>query len=36
MPGSGKKHNLQIQITKDGPYLVTGGIPLHETDPRLR
>ena len=28
MPGSGKKNDARIQVTRDGPYLVTGGIPL--------
>ena len=28
MPGSGKNRKARIQVTKDGPYLVSGGIPL--------
>jgi CDGSH-type Zn-finger protein len=28
MPGTGKKEKGRIQVTKNGPYLVTGGIPL--------
>ena len=28
MPGSRKKEIAKIQVTRDGPYLVTGGIPL--------
>lgn len=28
MPGPGKKGEARIQVTKDGPYLVSGGIPL--------
>jgi CDGSH-type Zn-finger protein len=28
MQGAGKKENARILVTKDGPYLVSGGIPL--------
>ncbi len=28
MPGTGKKEKGRIQVTKNGPYIVTGGIPL--------
>ena len=28
MPGTGKKDAARIQVTKDGPYMVTGSIPL--------
>jgi CDGSH-type Zn-finger protein len=28
MPGPGKKDEARIQVTKDGPYLVSGDIPL--------
>jgi CDGSH-type Zn-finger protein len=28
MPGTDKKAEARIQVTKDGPYLVSGGIPL--------
>ncbi|MGA2935332.1 MAG: CDGSH iron-sulfur domain-containing protein [Methanomicrobiales archaeon] len=28
MPGTGKKEDARIQVTKNGPYMVTGSIPL--------
>jgi len=28
MPGAGKKEDARIQVTKDGPFMVTGSIPL--------
>ena len=28
MPGTNKKDTARIQVTKNGPYIVTGGIPL--------